>query len=47
MPLPDCLLEALAGYPGSFPDHILVRWIQEQDLIAEVTLGELRGRAAQ
>jgi hypothetical protein len=43
-PLPDSLVEALVDHPEVFPDDILVRWTQEQDLIFEATLGELRGR---
>ncbi len=43
IPLPDSLVEALVDHPELFPDNILVRWTQEQDLILEATLGELRG----
>jgi hypothetical protein len=45
-PLPDSLVEALVNHPESFPDDILIRWTQEQDLIFEATLGHLRGRTA-
>ncbi len=44
LPLSDALLEALILHPESFPDDVLVRWTQEQDLILEATLGQLRGR---
>ncbi len=40
VPLPDSLIEALVDHPELFPDGILVRWTQEQDLIFEATLGE-------
>ncbi len=46
LPLPDSLIEALVDHTELFPDDILVRWTQEQDLIFEATLGELRGNAA-
>ncbi len=42
-PLPDALLEALVLHPELFPDDVLIRWTQEQDLILEATLGQLRG----
>ncbi len=44
LPLPDALLEALVLHPELFPDDVLVRWTQEQDLILEATLGQLRGQ---
>ena len=44
-PLLDSLIEALVDHHELFPDDILVRWTQEQDLIFEATLGQLRGRA--
>jgi hypothetical protein len=47
LPLPDALLEALVLHPELFPDDVLVRWMQEQDLILEATLGALRGRATE
>ena len=43
VPLPDSLLEALVEHAELFPDDILVRWTQEQDLYFEATLGQLRG----
>ena len=43
LPLPDALLEVLVMHPELFPDDVLVRWTQEQDLILEATLGQLRG----
>ncbi len=43
IPLPDALLEALVMHPELFPDDVLIRWSQEQDLILEATLGQLRG----
>ncbi len=47
VPLPDSLIEALVAHAELFPDNILVRWTQEQDLIFEATLGELRGQISQ
>ena len=44
IPLPDSLIEALVDHTELFPDDVLVRWTQEQDLILEATLGQLRGR---
>ena len=44
-PLPDHLIQALIDHPDLAPDETLVRWTQEQDLILETTLGELRTRA--
>src|SRR5512141_1812519 len=46
VPLPDSLIEALIGHPEIFADDILIRRTQEQDLILEATLGQLRGRVA-
>jgi hypothetical protein len=40
--LPYPLLQALADHPELAPDDVFVRWTQEQDLIWEGTLGELR-----
>lgn len=42
IPLPSSLLEALIQHPELAPDHIVVRWTQEQELILKSTLGELR-----
>ncbi len=44
-PLPDSLSEALVDHTELFSDDVLIRWTQEQDLILEATLGQLRGRA--
>ena len=46
VPLPHSLVDTLVDRPELFPDHVLVRWTQEQELILEATLGELRGRRA-
>jgi hypothetical protein len=46
-PLPDSLIEALVEHTELFPDDVLVRWTQEQELILEATLGQLRARATQ
>jgi len=46
VPLPDGLIEALIIHTELFPDNILIRWTQEQDLIFEARLGQLRGRIA-
>jgi len=45
IPLPDQLIQALVDHPELAPDDTLVRWTQEQDLILETTLGELRNQA--
>ncbi len=42
-PLPDSLIQALVRHPETFPDDILIRWTQEQELLFEATLGQLRG----
>ena len=42
IPLPDQLIQVLIDHPDLAPDNTLVRWTQEQDLILETTLGELR-----
>ena len=47
VPLPDSLIPVLVDHPETFPDDILVRWTQEQELILEATLGELRGRGVE
>ncbi len=47
IPLPESLIEAPVDHPESFSDDVLVRWTQDQDLILETTLGQLRGRALQ
>ncbi len=44
IPLPDSLIEAMVEHPELFPNDILIRWTQEQDLILEATLGQLRGQ---
>jgi len=45
-PLPNQLIHALVDHPELAPDDTLVRWTQEQDLILETTLGELRKSAS-
>lgn len=42
IPLPDQLIQAIIDHPELAPDDTLIRWTQEQDLILEATLGELR-----
>lgn len=42
IPLPDTLIQALIDHPELAPDDTIVRWTQEQDIILEATLGELR-----
>ena len=42
IPLSEHLLQALIDHPELAPDDVIVRWTQEQDLILEATLGELR-----
>lgn len=46
IPLPYSLVAALISHPDLFSDDILVRWTQEQDLIFEANLGQLREQAA-
>ncbi len=46
IPLSDSLIEGLMNHPELFPDDIRLGWTQEQDLILEATLGELRGHVA-
>ncbi len=43
LPLPDSLIEALVDHPELFPDDILVRWTQQQDLDTGGDSRELRG----
>ena len=42
VPLPHALIQALIDHPELAPDSMFIRWTQEQDLIWEGTLGELR-----
>jgi hypothetical protein len=44
IPLPDALIQALVDHRELFPDNILIRWTQEQDLILEGTPGQLTGQ---
>jgi hypothetical protein len=44
VPLPFGLVTALITHPELFPDEIVIRWIQEQELIFECTLGVLRSQ---
>ncbi len=46
-PLPDSLVDALVDHPELFPDDVLIRWTQQQELILEATPGHLRGQKAQ
>ncbi len=41
-PLSILLIQAIIDHPELVPDEVLVRWTQEQDLIMENTLGDLR-----
>ena len=41
-PLPGQLIQALIDHPELAPDETLIRWTQEQHLMIETTLGELR-----
>lgn len=40
--LSSLLIQAIVDHPELVPDAALVRWTQEQDLVLEKTLGELR-----
>jgi len=42
IPIPDSVVEALVQHPELIPDNAFIRWTQEQELIFEGTLGELR-----
>jgi hypothetical protein len=42
IPIPDSVVEALIQHPELIPDNALIRWTQEQELIFEGTVGELR-----
>ena len=42
VPLSDDLIQALIEHPEIIPDETIVRWTQEQELIVETTIGELR-----
>ena len=44
-PLPDSLIDALFDHPELFPNDILTRWTQEQDLLLDASLGQLTGCA--
>ncbi len=46
IPLPYALVAALISHRDLFSDDILIRWTQEQELVFEATLGQLRGQAA-
>jgi len=47
VPLPFGLITALISHPELFPDEIVIRWIQEQDVIFESALGVLRKQDAE
>ena len=42
VPLPYSAFEVLLQHPKLAPDDVYIRWTQEQELIFEGTLGELR-----
>lgn len=42
IPLPGLLIRTLVDHPELVPDKALIRWTQEQDVILECTLGQLR-----
>jgi hypothetical protein len=43
-PLPYSLVKALIEHPELVSDYVIVTWTQEQDLVWQGTLGELRRR---
>ena len=47
VPLSDDLIQALIDHPEIVGDEVVVRWTQEQDLIVETTIGDLRKIAKQ
>ena len=42
IPLSDTLLQPLIRHPEFFSDTCVIRWTQEQELLLEVTLSDLR-----
>lgn|SRR5574341_122871 len=42
IPLPYSAIQVLVNHPELVSDDVIVRWTQEQDLILECTLGQLR-----
>ena len=42
VPLSDDLIQALINHPEIVGDEVVVRWTQEQELIVETTIGDLR-----
>ena len=42
VPLSNILIQAIIDHAELVPDEVLVRWTQEQELIIEKTIGELR-----
>ena len=45
-PLPHSLLEALISHPGVFPDYLVIRSRQEQDLLLGAPVGRVRQQSA-
>ena len=45
LPLSQVLIRALIDHPELAPDNTLIRWTQEQELIAESTLADLRHKS--
>lgn len=43
-PLPYTIVQVLIDHPDLIPDNVFIRWTQEQELIFECTLGELRNK---
>jgi len=41
-PLPSILINALVNHPELVPDDVEIRWIIEQDLFLETTMGSVR-----
>ena len=44
-PLPSILIEALTSHPELVPDDVLIRWLIEQELLLETTMGQVRSKS--
>jgi len=41
-PLPHTLIKAMISHPELVPENVLIRWTQEQDMVAEGTVEDFR-----
>lgn len=44
VPLSSFLIEALANHPELVPDHVLIRWTIEQELLLDITMEQVRSK---